>query len=79
MRKATQEDLGLAAGSLGGTFKAMNLTCPRTLLALTCCSLIAMSTPDDTAAQPRGYNYDEAKVPKYELPDPLVCLDGTKA
>ncbi|MFP6901835.1 MAG: acetylxylan esterase, partial [Opitutales bacterium] len=26
----------------------------------------------------KAVNYEEAKVPKYELPDPLVCLDGTK-
>lgn len=28
-------------------------------------------------AQPPGTNYDETKVPKYTLPDPLVMADGT--
>ncbi len=39
-------------------------------------SLLVFIPP--TFAQPEGTNYDEMKVPKYQLPDPLLAADGTK-
>lgn len=34
--------------------------------------IAAMTHPSPSAAQPEGYNYDEALVPTFELPDPLI-------
>lgn len=40
--------------------------------------LFLMIAMDDADAQPSGFNYDESKVPRFELPDPLIANDGSR-
>ncbi|MBI1309763.1 acetylxylan esterase [bacterium] len=40
--------------------------------------LCLLAVVESAFAQPAEFNYDEAKVPKFELTDPLTLLDGTK-
>ena len=52
---------------------------PARMRSFVCFLLIVLFTSSfSVTAQPKGYLYDESKVAPYELPDPMVCLDGTK-
>ena len=41
-------------------------------------ALASLLIAPEIQAQPKGTNYDESKVPKYTLPDPLVLASGER-
>ncbi len=49
-----------------------------TSLALSIALLMSFIALEEAVAQPKGFNYDESKVPSYTLPELLVMRDGTK-
>ena len=51
---------------------------PRRLARSLLLLMTALLAPATAGAQQSEVNYDEAKVPPYTLPDPLVASDGTR-
>lgn len=53
-----------------------------TMTRFFCCSLVSAFViallASFVQAQPKGFNYDESKVPQFKLPDPLTLENGEK-
>jgi len=64
-------EVGLRGGSIFGKGNAMVMRWYGSVVAV-------LLTSSVLVAQPAGFNYDESKVPPYELPDSLLMLDGTR-
>ena len=51
----------------------------RLMLKYCCMVFLVVSLSSSVIlGQPEGFNYDELKVPDFQLPDPLLMLDGTR-
>ena len=55
----------------------LSLPAVRRFSAIAVTGACLLMNSSESSAQPAGYNYDESKVPAYELPEILVANDGS--